>query len=156
MLIECNLFISIYQTAYKRLATQTNQFRLLLNLQIWLVIETRADQQRKNLPIGKEVTAIIPDKLTDRSQQDLILAVCKGRHNCLQLHQINVTYAAYMPLHYVLLFLCSDYSQHYRMQLQDQGRVQEQTCLEQRYYYQYQLYTCNNTFSTLFYASCLF
>jgi hypothetical protein len=43
-----------------------------------LVVEAGADRRRENLPTGKKVTAIIPDKYTAASCRDLVLTVCEG------------------------------------------------------------------------------
>jgi hypothetical protein len=51
---------------------------------------------------------IIPDKYTAASCRDLVLTVRKEGQDRLQLYMVDVTHAAYMPLHYVLLFLYDD------------------------------------------------
>ena len=106
--MDCNLFITVYKTARKRLMDQQTDFRILLNPQLRLVIELGANRCRENLPTSNEVTAIIPDEYTDSSRLDLILTVCEAGRERPQIHIVNVTHAVYMPLHYVLLFLYGD------------------------------------------------
>ena len=108
MLTDCNPFIIVYKTARERLTDQQTDFRILLNPQLRLVIESGADRRRENLPTSNEVTAIIPDEYTDASRRDLILTVREAGRERPQIHIVNVTHAAYMPLHYVLLFLYGD------------------------------------------------
>jgi hypothetical protein len=73
-----------------------------------LVVKANVDRCRENLLTGDKVTAIILDKYTAVSHRDLVLTVCKEGQDRPQLYTVNVTYAAYMPLHYMLLFLYSD------------------------------------------------
>ena len=105
VLTDCNPFIHIYQTARERLADQLpEQFRLLLNPQVRLVIESGADRRRENLPTSDELAVILPDEFAERSRRDIVLAVRDPARNAPRLTRIDVTHAAYMPLHYVLLF----------------------------------------------------
>jgi hypothetical protein len=78
-----------------------------------LIIESGADRRRENLPISNEVTAIIPDEYTDASRRDLVLTVREAGRERPQIRIVNVIHAAYMPLHYVLLFPYSDPGWHY-------------------------------------------
>jgi len=80
-----------------------------------LIIELGADRRRENLLMSNEVTAIIPDEYTDASRRDLVLTVCKAGRDRSQIYIVNVTHAAYMPLHYVLLFLYGDPGWHYSL-----------------------------------------
>jgi hypothetical protein len=117
MLIDYNPFITVYKTARERLASQQTDFRILLNPQIRLIMESGADRRRENLPTSNEVTAIIPDEYTDASRRDLVLMVREAGRDRPQIHIVNMTHAAYMPLHYVLLFLYGDPGWHYGLQL---------------------------------------
>ena len=84
-----------------------------------LIIKSGADRRCKNLPTSNEVTAIIPDEYTDASRRDLVLTVREASREDPYIRTVNVTYAAYMPLYYVLLFPYGDPSWHYGLQLQD-------------------------------------
>jgi hypothetical protein len=70
-----------------------------------LIIELSANCYCKNLLTSNEVTAIILDKYMDASRRDLVLIVREASRERPQIRIVNVIYAAYMPLHYVLLFL---------------------------------------------------
>ena len=110
MLTDVNPFINIYKTARERLQSQpADQFRLLLNPQMRLVMESGADQRRENLPISNEVAVVLLDEFTDGSRRDIVLTYRNPGRNGQALTRIDVTHGAYMPLHYVLLFPCGDY-----------------------------------------------
>ena len=130
MLADCNPFITVYKTARERLATQQTDFRVLLNPQMQLVVEAGADRRRENLPISNEVTAIIPDEFTGSSRRDLVLAVREAGQDRPRIRTVNVTLAAFMPLHYVLLFPYRDPSWHYSLQLENTNKTHIQTRLE--------------------------
>ena len=108
MLTDCSPFIKIYKTAKERLYAQSSPLRILLSPQMRLVMESRADRCRENLPTGNELAVIIPDEFGEQSRRDIVLAVREPGRNRQQLERIDVTHAAYMPLHYVLLFPCGD------------------------------------------------
>jgi hypothetical protein len=95
-----------------------------------LVVKAGADRCRENLLTSDKVTAIIPDKYTAASRRDLVLTVREGGQDCPQLYTVDVTYAAYMPLHYVLLFLYSDTGWHYGLQLRNPNRTCQRTRLD--------------------------
>jgi hypothetical protein len=117
MLTDCNPFITVYKTARKRLANQQTDFRILLNLQIYLILESGADCCYKNLPISNEVTVLIPDEYTDASRCDLVLTVRKAGHKRPQIYTVNIIYIVYIPIYYILLFLYSDPDWYYELQL---------------------------------------
>jgi hypothetical protein len=104
MLDDCNPFILIYKTAWERLAADARLMQMVLSLQIQLVIESRADCRRENLPTGNKLAVIIPDKFDSDSRRDIVLALREPGCNSLQLSRIAVDHAAYIPLHYILLF----------------------------------------------------
>lgn len=122
MLADHNPFIAIHQTARERLRTQEGSFRLLLNPQMRLVMQTGADRRRENLPMATELAGILPDEFTDESSRDVLLAVREPGRNGPQLHRVNVTSAAYMPLHYVLLFPHGEHGWHYGLELLPRSR----------------------------------
>jgi hypothetical protein len=80
-----------------------------------LVVKAGADRRRENLLTGDKVTVIIPDEYTAASRRDLVLTVRERGQDRPQLYTVDVTYAAYMPLYYVLLFLYSDTGWHYSL-----------------------------------------
>lgn len=157
MLTDHNPFIRIYKTARERLASQTGQFRLLLNPQMRLILQSGADRRRENLPTATELAGILPDEFADESRRDILLAVRESTCNGPQLHQISVTHAAYMPLHYVLLFPYGEYGWHYEIPLRDLRHKRLRVRLEQRPFYRFRLHTRFREFSTpLFRAARLF
>jgi hypothetical protein len=110
MLKAYNPFIPLYKTACERLTELiSSQFWLLLNLQMRLTIESGADCRQKNLLTSNEVAAILINKFNKASCYDIVLAVRNPQGRQPALARINLTHAAYIPLHYVLLFLNSEY-----------------------------------------------
>jgi hypothetical protein len=53
MLTDCNPFITVYKTARERLTDQQTDFRVLLNPQMRLIIESGADRRRENRISGR-------------------------------------------------------------------------------------------------------
>ena len=156
MLMECNPFIALYRTAHERFADYAGQSRLLLNPQMRLVVEQGADRRRENLPTSDEVAVIIPDEFAGGSRRDIVLAVRDPARNGPHLTRVHVTHAAYMPLHYVLLFPYGDYGWHYGLELREGQRLRERTRLEQRPYYRFRLHVRKDEYPTLFLAGRLF
>ena len=117
-----NPCIQLHITARERLQTHQRQqqhaagpSRIILNPQIRLVLKEGADRRRENLLTSDEVTVIIPDEYSDPSCRDIILTERIGPDERPRYRRINATQAAYMPLHYVLLFPHGDYSWHYQL-----------------------------------------
>lgn len=161
VLTDCNPFIHIYQTARERLADQLpGQFRLLLNPQVRLVMETGADRRRENLPTSDELAVILPDEFAGGSRRDIVLAVRDPARNAPRLTRIDVTHAAYMPLHYVLLFPHGDLGWHYELRLREGQQARQRVRLEQRVYYRFRLHIRNGAYRyeypALFYGGRLF
>ena len=150
MLTDYNPFIRIYKTARERLASQTGHFRILLNPQMRLILQSGADRRRENLPTATELAGILSDEFTDESRRDILLAVREPGRNGPQLHRVAVTHAAYMPLHYVLLFPYGEHGWHYTLQLRDARRTRQRTRLEQRPFYQFRLHIRDREPSPLF------
>ncbi len=69
-----------------------------------LVIESGTDYYYKNLLTSNKVTMIILDEYINASSCDLVLIVREAGYKRSQIYIINVIYATYMPLYYVLLF----------------------------------------------------
>jgi hypothetical protein len=116
MLKPDNPFICLYKTACERLAEPvSSQFWLLFNPQIRLIIESGADRRQENLLTSNKVAAILTDEFNKASCRDIVLVVRNLRGREPALARINLTHAAYMPLHYVLLFLSGDYRWYYKI-----------------------------------------
>jgi hypothetical protein len=76
------------------------------------------------LPIASEVAAIIPDISPDwhqRTFRDMILQLCNANPGTLGLERVDPSHAAYLPLHYVLLFPYGDQGWHWNLILQHQN-----------------------------------
>ena len=155
LLIQYNPFISLYRTARERLADQQEDFRIVLNPQMRLVLEGGADRRRDNLPTCNEVTAIIPYEREESSRRDIVLAVRNPGQNKPKLTKIHPSNASYMPLHYVLLFPYGDYGWHYGLTLRNRKGNRKSLRLEQLQYYRYRLMV-RNSFSALHHAARLF
>jgi hypothetical protein len=82
-----------------------------------LIIKSGADCCQENLLTSNEVAAILTDKFNRAFCCDIVLVVYNPQGREPVLAHINLTHAAYMPLHYVLLFLSGDYGWHYKIQL---------------------------------------
>jgi hypothetical protein len=104
----------------------------MLNPQIRLIIQTSADCQHKNLPTSNKVTVILLDKFKRASKRDIVLARHNRNSQDTRLTCINVTHALYIPLHYILLFLCGDYRWHYGLKL---CKHYNKACLSQQQFY---------------------
>lgn len=89
MLTDHNPFIQTYRTARERLASQAGHFRLLLNPQMRLVLQSGADRRRENLPTTSEVAGILPDEFADESRRDILLAVREPGRNRPQLQWVG-------------------------------------------------------------------
>jgi hypothetical protein len=153
-LTDCNLFINLYKTARERLREcLASKYQIVLNPQIRLVIQTSADRRRENLPTSNKVAVILSNEFKGASRRDIVLARHNRNGQDTRLTCINVTHASYMPLHYVLLFLCGDYRWHYGLKLREH---RNKACLGQQQFYQYRLHTRRGEFSPLFYAARLF
>ncbi|KAH8144449.1 uncharacterized protein LAJ45_11579 [Morchella importuna] len=134
-----NPFISLYKTAKERLdaASQGDgNVRMLLNLQLRLVMEHGADKRRENLPTSNEVAAIIPDEYGDSGFRDIVLAHKNPDVN-RQFSVIDPNHAAYMPLHYVLLFPNGENGWHWGLRLRDELNRRKNLRLQQREFYRY-------------------
>jgi hypothetical protein len=73
------------------------------------------DHYCENLPTASKVAAIILDIGPDWHQctfRDMILQLCSANPGTLGLECVDPSHAAYLPLHYMLLFLYSDQGWH--------------------------------------------
>jgi len=69
-----------------------------------LILEASTDRRYKNLPISNKVAVIIPDKYSNASFRDIMLAERYTPNKRPRYCRINPTHAVYIPLHYILLF----------------------------------------------------
>jgi hypothetical protein len=151
ILYTVNPFITLYYTAKERLQSVDDDVRIILNPRMELMVESDADRRRYNLPVSNEVAIIIQDEYGQPCKRDIILA----KRNGTQISRICSTHAAYMPLHYVLLFPYGDHGWHWSLQLLDRNNVRMRDRLAQRAYYRYCLHTRKNK-EALFCAGRLF
>ena len=70
-----------------------------------LVMETGANWRRENLLISNEVALIVLNKYEGACFRDILLTERNGNGQIPTYQHISATHAAYMPLHYVLLFI---------------------------------------------------
>ena len=137
-----NPFIALYQTARERLQAQpvTTPSRIILNPQMQLILEAGANRRRKNLLTSDEVAVIIPDEYGNASFRDIVLAERYTPNEQPRYCRINSTHAAYMPLHYVLLFPRGDTGWHWGLQLRDSNQARQRDRLTQRAYFRFYLH----------------
>ena len=142
-----NPFIALYQTARERLQVQptTTPSRIILNPQMRLILEAGADRRRENLPTSNEVAVIIPDEYGDASFRDIVLADRCAPNEQPRYSRINSTHAAYMPLHYVLLFPRGDTGWHWGLQLRNSNQARQRDRLSQRAYFRFYLHVRNDS-----------
>ena len=154
--LDKTILSQLYRTARERLAEQAADIRLLLNPQMRLVMETGADRRRENLPTSNEIAIVLPDEFAEASGRDILLAVRNPTRAEPLLSQIDVTHAAYMPLHYVLLFPHGQPGWHYGLRLRNGQQTRQRTLLEQRPYYRIRLHVRNGEYPTLHRSGRLF
>ena len=107
-LFEMNPFNQLYKTAKERLEgfeqeNPDDQAHIILNPRLELILEAGVDRRRHNLPTSNEIAMIVQDEYEDAGPSNIILAQ-RGLNGDRRLTIINSNNAAYMPLHYVLLF----------------------------------------------------
>lgn len=135
-----NPYIRLYLTARERLRARQHAAgpsRVILSPQMRPVLEEGADRRCENLPTSDDVAAIIPDEYGDPSCRDIVLAERGGPADRPRCHRINATHAAYMPLHYVLLFPHGDHGWHYQLRLRGD---RERDRLTLRQYFRFYLH----------------
>ena len=77
-----------------------------------LILEANINYHYKNLPISNKVAVIILDEYGDASFYNIIFIEYYIPNKPPQYCCINLVYAAYMPLYYVLLFPHGDTGWH--------------------------------------------
>ena len=157
MLHQCNPFITIYRTVHEHMQQaimgQTlEEVEILLNARMQLIVAEGADKRRYNIPIANEVAIIIPDEYDLAGHRDIILA-CR---NTERYDIISTGHAAYIPLHYVLLFPHGDHGWHWALTLQWSKLLNGvPKRLSQCQYFQFRLHQRLYEPSTLFHAGRL-
>jgi len=73
-----------------------------------LILEAGADWRRKNLLISDEVAVIILDEYGDAGFRDIVFVERNTPNKPLWYSCISLAYTVYIPLYYILLFLCGD------------------------------------------------
>ena len=152
--------IQHYLTAKERFAAleaQEPNFRIILDPQLSLIVETGADLRRENLPTANEIAIILPEEYGSKGFRDLVLAQrSNGEAISNGFSTINPNHALYLPLHYVLLFPYGEPGWHWGRQLQNQEGNRQNTRMSQRSFYRFRLHTRSDEPRTLFQAEKLF
>lgn len=129
---------------------------MILNPQMKLVMETGADKRRENLPTSSEMAVIIPDEYGEPCFRDIVLATRNTDTDGQSFSHIDPSHAAYMPLHYVLLFPQGDLGFHWALRLHNDERRRKVERLSQRAFYRYRLHIRSQEPDTLFLGARLF
>ena len=154
-----NPFIQFYKTAQETLEQheqEQGRIRVLLNPQMRLVLEQGADQRRSNLPTSTEVSVFIPDEASAPGTRDIVLAQRYTDPEQSRFVKINRSHAAYMPLHYVLLFPTGKPGWNWTLRLLNEAGQRQRVRISQRMYFRYHLYSRTNVFSPILNAARLF
>jgi hypothetical protein len=155
MLQESNPLIQLYLTAHERLAEirgAEDNYRLILNPQLSLVVERGADLRRENLPTADEVSMILPEEYGREGFRDIVLAKrVDGEDESKAFTLINPNHALYLPLYYVLFFPHGEPGWHWGRRLADGS-----TLMPQRAFYRFRLHTRVDEPTTLFRGQWLF
>ena len=165
-----NPFIHIYKHAHEQLSaehsrqTDTNEdepFYVRVSPEMKMDLIVGKDSRTQNLPTVNEVAAIVPNEFSPRSFRDIIITYRAPQNQLQHMHKrINETHAAYMPLHYVMLFPKGDYGWNWGLRLvevpSETSTSEKEKRLTQRAYYRYRLHQRSNEFPTLFYSKRLF
>jgi hypothetical protein len=160
MLQESNPLIQVYLTARERfaeIAAAEDDFRIILNPQLNLVVERGADLRRENLPMADEVSMILPEEYGRAGFRDIVLARrSHGEDEGNSFTLINPNHAAYLPLQYVLLFPHGEHGWHWGRTLLNREGNRQNKNLSQRVFYRFRLHTRPDEPATLFQAQRLF
>ena len=108
MLHMLNPYIELYQTANETLrnnAPANNNLQIILNPQMRLIMEAGADRCCKNLPTSNEIATIIINEYDNPCKRDIILTERVNSVDGTSMKRISQNHTAYMPLHYILLFV---------------------------------------------------
>jgi hypothetical protein len=95
MLHACNPYTNIYQTTMERLQGEA------VELSLRLVNDPRTDLRRYNASIADEVGALmVGGDVDEANARDIVVRLTNG-----YFQHVSPLHSAYVPLHYVLLFL---------------------------------------------------
>ncbi|KAJ5751269.1 hypothetical protein N7533_008297 [Penicillium manginii] len=128
---RCNPFIGIYRTAREQLieaARSQTPIDVILSPDLRIILQEKADPRTYNLPTRTEVAAFIPDAPPDfgqRTYRDMVLTLRAPDTGRAALRRVDPSHAAYLPLHYVLLFPHGDtgWSWGLRLTFRDQDNA---------------------------------
>lgn len=177
-----NPFVQIYKHAYEILRSEyerqvkkggSEEFHIRLSPQMKMELVVGADRRTENLPTVDEVAGIIPNEYSKEGFRDIIITYkessSENHENLALFKRINENHAAYMPLHYVLLFPRGELGWHWGLRLEgsspnnpnEQEEVENDEeddgkRLTQRAFYRYRLHVRENEAKTLFLAKRLF
>jgi len=162
-----NPFVRIYKHAHEILSAESVRqsenntdevFHVVVSPEMKMELIVGSDSRTQNLPTANEIAAIIPNEYSERSVRDIVITYKNNNRNQYNYHRIHETHAAYMPLHYVLLFPMGDYGWNWGMKLANNANnaSNAEKRLAQRAHYRYRLHPRVDEFSTLFYAKRLF
>ena len=177
-----NPFVRIYKHAHEILKSESDRqreegsenFHVRLNPQMKMELVVGIDKRTQNLPTADEVAGIIPNEYLEESFRDIIITFRKNindnTENIAALYKrIDENHAAYMPLHYVLLFPRGEYGWHWGLRLDgSDDNEQERSVtsrnegeddnkrLTQRAFYRHRLHIQEGETNTIFLAKRLF
>ncbi|KAK4521041.1 Isochorismatase domain-containing protein [Mucor velutinosus] len=183
--VRCgNPFVRIYKHAHEILSAEeerqaqdhvSEDAYIRLNPQMRLELVVGEDRRTQNLPTVNEIAAIIPNEYADSSFRDILITYRNSTSTNSRglFRRINETHAAYMPLHYVLLFPRGEYGWHWGLRLQlpastvdamdvdneeaqEEGQRRATGRLTQRAFYRFRLHVRNGESKILFLSRRLF
>ncbi|KAG1070303.1 hypothetical protein G6F42_026146 [Rhizopus arrhizus] len=127
-----NPFVQIYKHEHEILSEEeqhqtstSNDTYIRLSPRMKMELAAGQDRQTYNLPTANEIAAVIPNEYSDRSFRDILITYRNNSSNSANglYRRINETHAAYMPLHYVLLFSRGEYGWHWGRRLMSSGNA---------------------------------
>ena len=176
-----NPFVQIYKHAHEILSEEeqhhqtgtSNETYIRLSPQMKMELVVGQDRRTQNLPTVNEIAAVIPNEYSDRSFRDILITYRNNSSNSANglYKRINETHAAYMPLHYVLLFPRGEYGWHWGRRLMSSGNAdgngddedgdedgdeREGKRLTQRVFYRFRLHVRNDESKIIFLSRRLF
>ena len=165
-----NPFVNIYKHAHEVLKEEYERqssteetlipFHVRLSPQMTTELVKGNDRRTENLPTTSEKAAVIPTEFAGSSYRDIRITYRNDSEGSTGLlKKINQTHAAYMPLHYVLLFPRGNYGWHWGLRVSavnlpnsDVVAERQRDRLSQRTFYCFRLHTRANEFLTLFFV----
>ncbi|CAO0796173.1 unnamed protein product [Mucor circinelloides] len=175
-----NPFVQIYKHAHGVLSEEeqhqtstSNDTYIRLSPRMKMELAAGQDRRTYNLPTANEIAAVIPNEYSDRSFRDTLITYRNNSSNSANglYRRINETHAAYMPLHYVLLFSRGEYGWHWGRRLMSSGNAdgngddedgdgvgdeREGKRLTQRVFYRFRLHVRNDESKIIFLSRRLF